>query len=116
MPDLISNWCRHERCKIVEVHEAHDDDFQRSRGRPITGEAKPKRARAPRTRAQLAADPDRIVLRHEQRAIAGDDGKVVMGPIAIVQCPECRGGGCGWCEERGEMTLMRFHLWKRDTG
>lgn len=106
--------CRHERCKILEVHDAHDDDFRGGRGRPITGSVpKPpaKRRRAEKTRAQLAADPRRVVLRHEEREVAG-----VVGPIAIVQCPECKGGGCGWCSESGEMTLMRYHLWKRDCG
>lgn len=106
-------WCRQERCKIVEVHEKHDDDFEkRTRGRPITGQAPPpKRPRAERTRAQLAADPKRVVLRHEEREYDG-----IVGPVAIVRCPECIGGGCGWCNETGEMTLPRYHLWKRDCG
>jgi len=108
-------WCRHERCKIIEVHKAHEDDFARARrGRPITGTTPQpvvKRRRAEKTRAQLAADPRRVVLRHEERNVDG-----VVGPIAIVQCPECQGGGCAWCNETGEMTLMRYHLWKRDCG
>lgn len=114
-------WCRHERCKIIEVHEAHDEDFER---------AKIKRRRAKQTREQLARDPNKVILRYEERAVeeiygatlrggVGGDHQLrgpITGPVAIVQCPECKGGGCGWCNETGEMTLMRYHLWKRDCG
>lgn len=38
----------------------------------------------------------------------------VGGPIAMVECPECRGGGCGLCVETGKVSLYRWHLWKSD--
>lgn len=87
--------CRHERCPIVEAHQAHDEDFQR---RP--------RKRRTKTQQAVAAGRPRVVQRITTDA----------GPMAYVKCPECNGGGCIECQETGRMSLFRWHLWKRESG
>lgn len=92
-----TNYCRHERCPKVELHEAHDEDFvgAKARGRL----AKKKTTSRP-------VIPDRPTVLHvEQRA---------DGPFAFVACPECNGGKCGFCQETGRISLYRWHLWRRE--
>lgn len=98
-------WCRQERCKIVELHEAHDEDFARvksDRGRmPTTGPV----ARATRTKAQLRAKFDAII-----KPVATAPGRALT-----IECPECEGHGvgCPCCNERGELFYIEWLRWKR---
>ena len=102
-------WCTHERCQIIELHDAHDHDFEGPiRGRPMAGQ---KSSWAEGTRPSLRTKPQLLsklkpkIVRREIRA---------DGPYAYVQCPECSGGGCALCMETGELSLYRWHLWKRN--
>ena len=86
-------WCRNDRCDIDELHEAHEDDFAR----------KPRL----RTKAQLLAHYKK------QQPPTTRVRQMRHGPMAYVQCPECVGGGCGFCYEQGEIALYRWHVWRR---
>lgn len=85
-------WCTHDRCKILEVHEEHPEDF-----------APARRKRMSKTAQAVAAGRPRVVKRVEAPG----------GPIALVRCPECSGRGCHECNEAGTMSLFRWHLWRK---
>lgn len=103
-----AGWCTQDRCSIIELHDAHDHDFDKAKGRPTTGTKRGSFGQAPPkkrpTGAERAAALRPKIVREEMRP---------DGPFAYVHCPECSGGGCGECQETGEMSLYRWHLWKR---
>lgn len=88
------SWCTHDACDRIDLHPAHDEDFARRRGRPITGRV---RERAPRVRSDTKAA--RLA-------------KIAAPPVVRghVRCPECDGGGCGLCLETG---MIPMHLWRQ---
>ena len=95
----MSDWCRHELCPIIEVHERHDEDFlgRKPRGRPPTG-------RKPKSKVELVRALQPTITRVEHRP---------EGPLAFTHCRACEGAGCDECNETGETSLYRWHLWKK---
>lgn len=99
---MALKWCTHDRCDRDELHEEHQRDFTERRGRPIAGTAPERVRRTGRTKAERIArysPPVRLMT---------------PSMSAYVDCPECRGGGCGLCAETGLISLYQWHLWKNN--
>lgn len=100
--------CRHERCKDMSVHPAHDDDF-------ITTRRRGRRRRRFVNRAGRAGGKF-IVDKN-----IGPRIKYMRPDMqAVVDCPQCGGKGwllnpcvpCIFCMGAGECTLIRWHQFK----
>jgi hypothetical protein len=89
----VSRPCTNDRCKLIELHAAHDKDFS----------PKPRR-RLTRTQQAEALGRPRVVRR----------ATTPTGVLAMVECPECAGVGCGSCVDSGLISLYRWHLWKNN--
>lgn len=102
--------CRRDHCGIIGTHPEHHED--RKAGRRNKGEAIPEKRKRKRKR-DLTVKQER---KRDNKAVNAKLGlKIVRyemapsGKLAIVECGDCSGIGCEWCNNEGSVPLPRWH-------